>query len=87
MTGEMKRMMSMTGEMIEIEFMHMMIRHHFQAVKQAQQCQRRAYHAELISLCKDMEAAQIEEIQLMQMWLCSWYGICNWGPKPQEMAH
>jgi uncharacterized protein (DUF305 family) len=36
MTGEMKRMMSMTGEMFEIEFMQMMIRHHFKAIKEAQ---------------------------------------------------
>jgi uncharacterized protein (DUF305 family) len=84
MTGEMKRMMSMTGEMFEIEFMQMMIRHHFQATKAAQQCQRRAYHTELIQLCKDIETAQTIEIQRMQTWLCSWYGICNWGPNPKD---
>jgi uncharacterized protein (DUF305 family) len=87
MTGEMKRMMSMSAEMFEIEFMQMMIRHHFKAIKEAQQCQRRAYHPELIQLCQKIEATQTQEIQTMQTWLCSWYSICNWGPKPQETTH
>jgi uncharacterized protein (DUF305 family) len=84
MTGEMKRMMSMTGEMFEIEFMQMMIRHHFKAVVESRTCQKRAYHPELIHLCQQIEITQTQEIQTMQTWLCSWYSICNWGPKPQE---
>ena len=82
MTGEMKRLMSLSGEVFEIEFMQMMIRHHFKAVVESRTCQKRAYHPELIHLCHNIEMTQTQEIQLMQMWLCSWYGICNWGPKP-----
>jgi uncharacterized protein (DUF305 family) len=87
MTGQMRRLMSMTGEMFEIEFMQMMIRHHFKAVVESRNCQKRAYHPELIQLCQKIETAQTQEIQTMQTWLCSWDGICNWGPKPQETAH
>ena len=81
MTGQMKKLMSMSGSTFEIEFMQMMIRHHFQAIKEAQQCQRRAYHPELMQLCQNIETTQAREIQEMQTWLCGWYGICNWGPK------
>ena len=81
MHGDMRHMMSMTGEMFEIEFMQMMIRHRFKAVKEAEQCERRVYHTELIHLCHNIEATQTQEIRQMQTWLCAWYSICNWGPK------
>ena len=83
MTGEMKRLMSLSGELFEIEFMQMMIRHHFKAVVESRTCQKRAYHLELVRMCQEIETAQTQEIQTMQTWLCSWYSICNWGPKPQ----
>jgi uncharacterized protein (DUF305 family) len=80
-TGQMKRLSSMSGEIFEIEFMQMMIRHHAAAVKEAESCQRQAYHVPLILLCQNIETSQTREIQQMQTWLCTWYGICNWGPK------
>jgi uncharacterized protein (DUF305 family) len=82
MTGEMKKLMSLSGELFEIEFMQMMIRHHFKAVVESRTCQKKAYHTELVTLCQNIETTQTQEIQLMQTWLCSWYSICNWGPKP-----
>ena len=81
MTGQMKRLMSMSGEMFEIEFMQMMIQHHAKAIKEGEQCLDKAYHAELKQLCHDIIVSQRSEIRQMQAWLCQWYGICNWGPK------
>lgn len=83
MTGEMKRLMSLSGELFEIDFMQMMIRHHFKAVVESRTCEKRAYHPELVSMCQEIEVVQTQEIQTMLTWLCSWYSICNWGPKPQ----
>jgi uncharacterized protein (DUF305 family) len=86
MTGQMKKLMAMSGATFEIEFMQMMIKHHFQAIKEAQQCQRKAYHPELLQLCQNIESTQAREIQQMQTWLCAWYGICNWGPKAEDFT-
>ena len=82
MTGDMKRLMSMSGETFEIEFLQMMIRQHFKAVVESRTCEKKAYHPELIQLCQSIETTQTQEIQTMQTWLCTWYSICNWGPKP-----
>jgi uncharacterized protein (DUF305 family) len=61
----------------EIEFMESMIRHHTQAIREAQMCVDRAYHGELVSLCENIIATQSEEIETMQAWLCEWYEICR----------
>ncbi len=81
MTGQMRRLMSLSGAAFEIEFMRMMIRHHWGAIREGEHCIRRAYHQELLEMCEDIVATQTEEIRLMQGWLCDWYGICNYGPK------
>lgn len=81
MTGQMSKLMAMSGEMFEIEFMQMMIRHHAKAVKEGEQCLKKAYHAELQQLCQNIIVSQTAEIRQMQSWLCQWYSICNWGPK------
>ena len=67
------------GSEFEIEFMQMMIRHHRQAIEEAETCERRAYHEPLRELCHDMVHTQSEEIELMQDWLCEWYEICPHG--------
>jgi uncharacterized protein (DUF305 family) len=79
--GQMKKLMSLSGAVFEIEFMQMMIRHHYKAVKEGEQCVTRAYHPELRQLCQNIVVTQTQEIRQMQQWLCSWYQICNWGPK------
>ena len=79
--GQMKKLMSMSGAMFEIEFMQMMIRHHAKAVKEGEKCLQKAYHPELRQLCSNIIVTQTAEIQQMQSWLCQWYQICNWGPK------
>lgn len=77
MTGQMKKLASLSGAEFEIEFMQMMIRHHLGAIREASHCVERAYHADLQSLCEDIITAQAAEIEMMREWLCEWYGICR----------
>jgi uncharacterized protein (DUF305 family) len=65
----------------EIKFMQEMIRHHYRAVIEGAHCVERAYHEELIAMCQDIVEAQTAEIKQMRDWLCTWYQLCNWGPK------
>lgn len=78
MGNQMQKLASLSGAEFEIEFMKMMIRHHWTAVVRAQQCQKKAYHMELIQLCGNIESDQLREIQQMGMWLCEWYDICGY---------
>jgi uncharacterized protein (DUF305 family) len=59
----------------EIEFLTMMIDHHFGGVKLAELCESKATHAELKAMCTQVKTAQTAEISKMQGWLQSWYGI------------
>lgn len=61
----------------EIDFMQDMIDHHAMAVMMAQMCLDKAVHAELRSLCESIKTSQRKEIQLMQSWLQSWYGVSH----------
>lgn len=78
MQRQMEKLAALSGAGFEIEFMKMMIRHHWIAVVRAQQCQEKAYHMELIQMCEEIESAQTAEIQTMGSWLCDWYGICEY---------
>lgn len=78
METQMDKLAALSGAEFEIEFMKIMIRHHWTAVVRAQQCQDKAYHTDLIQMCEEIESAQTAEIQLMGGWLCQWYGICNY---------
>ena len=73
----MQDMAMMSGEEFEIEFMEMMIEHHSKAIKEAQKCERRAFHSELQQLCHNIISTQSQEISQMQRWLCTWYGRCK----------
>ena len=73
----MERLASLSGAEFEIEFMEMMIRHHRKAVREGEQCVRKAYHHELIEMCHDIIAAQTAEIQQFEQWLCQWYDRCG----------
>lgn len=77
----MDRMAAMSPEEFEIEFLKMMIRHHWKAMVRASGCLERAYHDELIAMCENIVLAQSAEIEQMRTWLCNWYGLCNYGPK------
>ena len=74
---QMERLASLSGEEFEIAFMEMMIRHHRKAVREGEQCVRKAYHPELIEMCENIIAAQSAEIRQFEQWLCQWYGRCG----------
>lgn len=73
----MEHMAELAGEEFEIEFMERMIRHHAGAVREGMRCMDRAYHEELLTLCHHMVEMQLQEIDLMQTWLCEWFKICR----------
>jgi uncharacterized protein (DUF305 family) len=87
METQMQKLAALSGAEFEIEFMKMMIRHHWTAVVKTQQCQERAYHAQLIQLCHHMEAMQLDEIERMGTWLCDWYEICNYHGSTTGDSH
>jgi len=78
--GHMQQMAHM-GEMdpadFEVEFMETMIRHHRQAIREASGCVDRAYHEDLVDLCEGIATTQAAEIEMLQTWLCEWYGRCQ----------
>lgn len=75
--GAMHRLMMMEGAEFEIEFMQMMVKHHLGAIKEGEKCLERAYHPELLNLCSNIIVTQTAEIEMMEAWLCEWYGICK----------
>lgn len=78
--GDMRRMdrlASLDGEEFEIEFMESMIRHHRKAIREGEQCLRRAYHPGLLDLCENIIQTQSAEIVRLEQWLCEWYERCK----------
>ncbi len=73
----MEKLSMLNNSEFEIEFMTGMIRHHKKAIVKGSQCIDRAYHEALQDLCTSIVTAQLAEIQQMQQWLCTWYGICR----------
>jgi uncharacterized protein (DUF305 family) len=73
----MERMASLPASRYEIEFMESMIRHHKMAIKQASVCLDGAAHPELIDLCGNIIDVQLDEIRMMEAWLCQWYNRCR----------
>jgi len=74
---QMDKLASLSGAEFEIEFMESMIKHHRAAIREGEQCLKRAYHDELKGLCQNIIATQSAEIAQMQQWLCQWYGRCS----------
>ena len=70
----------------EVKFLTNMIDHHHMAVMMATMCLEKAVHGELEALCNDIVTSQSQEIEMMQSWLQSWYGI-TYAPmmKPGDM--
>lgn len=64
----------------ETEFLTMMIDHHAQALREVRQCDHRAFHADLVVMCAEMESAQSAEIATMTRWLCDWHEVCGRHP-------
>lgn len=67
--NQMEKLAVLNGAEFEIEFMEMMIKHHSKAIKEGEQCLKRAYHPDLLELCGDIIEAQTAEIDLMESWL------------------
>lgn len=61
----------------EVDFLTDMIDHHAMAIDMGQMCLEKAIHEELRELCANIVATQSEEIETMQAWLNSWYGITH----------
>jgi uncharacterized protein (DUF305 family) len=74
---QMEKLAALSGAEFEIAFMEMMIKHHAKAVKEGERCVERVYHEELRELCENIIATQTAEIELMESWLCEWYGNCK----------
>lgn len=74
---QMEKLAALSGAEFEIAFMTMMIRHHEKAVREGMHCLSRAYHQKLKELCAGIVESQMEEIMVMESWLCEWYEICQ----------
>lgn len=61
----------------EAGFLRTMIDHHFGAVKMSELCDSRIVHPELQEMCENIITNQTAEIQTMQGWLQSWYGMTH----------
>lgn len=75
--NRMEKLSMLNNSEFEIEFMRQMIRHHKTALVKGSQCVDRAYHEELQDMCAEMVSMQLAEIEQMQEWLCTWYGMCR----------
>ena len=60
---------------LEVVFMSLMIPHHQGAIDAAMLVPDRAAHQELTDLAKSIVESQSMEIQRMNGWLASWYGL------------
>lgn len=78
------RMRAMSPAEFERFFLEDMIVHHAAALQPARQCQGKAYHEELASLCRDIVEVQVGEIDLMREWLCQWFGECHFHIDPHH---
>lgn len=76
---ELQRLASRSGAEFEIAFMESMIAHHSRAIREAQECLRKAAHKQLVRLCESIIAAQSAEIEQMKQWVCEWYDRCGSG--------
>ena len=74
---QMEHLETLSGEEFEMAFLEMMIEHHAMAVVDGVECIQRAAHPELRSLCVGIVSSQMREIVKMQVWLCRWYGVCD----------
>lgn len=68
---------ALSGEAFEIAFLDMMVEHHAMAVVDGVHCLLQSEHDELRELCQSIVTSQIHEIVQMQVWLCLWYGGCE----------
>ena len=65
----------LSGQRLDVVFMSMMVPHHQAAIEMAQLAPDRAAHQELKDLSKNIIDSQASEIDKMNGWLSSWYGL------------
>lgn len=75
MDQQMTELMTLTGAGIDIAFMTSMIGHHAMAVLMAAPVLMAGYHHELRDLAVRIVTSQGEEIDQLQEWLATWYGV------------
>src|ERR1044072_3462197 len=62
---------------VEVNFLTAVIDHRFGGGKLTELSAGRAIHPELKALCDEVKTAQSAEIDKMQGWLLSWYGVAH----------
>ena len=72
-----RKLEKLEGAVFEIRLMDIMIKHNRQVIRVSDKCLERAYHPELLHLCRNIAAAQTVQIERMQSWLCEWYLACR----------
>lgn len=73
----MRKLGKLEGAVFEIRLMDIMIKHNRQVIRVSDKCLERAYHPELLKLCRNIAATQTMQIEKMQSWLCDWYLACR----------
>jgi uncharacterized protein (DUF305 family) len=71
------------GARAEVRFLEEMMDHHQMAVDMANDCLKKAKTGTVITLCKNVIAAQTAEIKQMHDWLLAWYQI-EYSPMPMS---
>lgn len=76
---ELERMRAMDATQFQMEYLKMMVMHHWQATTRTGACIDRGHdlHDDLEALCEKMTEDQVDEIKTMRAWLCQWFGECN----------
>lgn len=69
------------GQRAELRFLEGMIDHHQMALDMANDCIAKASDETLLTICRNIIAAQSAEITTMQDWLRDWYGV-EYAPVP-----
>lgn len=67
----------------EVRYLEGMIDHHQMALDMAQDCLTKATTESVKTLCQNILDAQSAEIETMQGWLSTWYGI-DYAPMPMS---
>jgi uncharacterized protein (DUF305 family) len=67
----------LSGEEFEREFMAEMALHHADAIEAASEALLRSYHADVISLARDILSLQADELALLRIWLNQWHEVAQ----------
>lgn len=70
----MEKLEVLTGEEFDLAFLDSMISHHPGAIYLGKESQTRGHHRKLINLGKQVEDAQIKELNQLRKWRHHWFG-------------